>query len=108
MSLHNSIFIARTRGVGVLDGALALELGITGPNLRASGIDHDLRRDAPYGAYDELAVRTCVATEGDCLARAKVRIAEMRESIRLVRDGLDGDARGPHLRLQARSASRRR
>ncbi len=63
MSVGNSIFIARTKGIGVLDGALALELGITGPNLRASGVDHDLRRDAPYGAYDELKVRPCVATE---------------------------------------------
>jgi NADH-quinone oxidoreductase subunit D len=95
MSLDNSIFVARTRGVGVLDGALALELGITGPNLRASGIDHDLRLHAPYGAYGELGVRTCVATEGDCLARAKVRVAEMRESIRLVRDALSGLPEGP-------------
>jgi NADH-quinone oxidoreductase subunit D len=95
MSVDNSIFIARTRGVGVLDGALALELGITGPNLRASGVDHDLRRDAPYGAYDELVVRPCVASGGDCLARAKVRVAEMRESIRLVREGLAGLPEGP-------------
>ncbi len=95
MSVENGIFVARTRGVGVLGGTLALELGITGPNLRASGIEHDLRCHAPYGAYAELGARPCVATEGDCLARAKVRVAEVRESIRLVRDALAGLPEGP-------------
>ncbi len=95
MTLHNSIFVARTRGVGVLDGELALELGITGPILRASGVDHDLRRDAPYGAYDELKVRVAVEQGGDCYARAKVRVAEMRDSIRLVREAIEGVPEGP-------------
>lgn len=95
MSVGNAIFVTRTKGIGVLSGDLALELGITGPNLRASGVDHDLRRDAPYGAYDELPVRTCVGKGGDCLARARVRVDEMRESIRLVRDGLAGLPEGP-------------
>ena len=95
MSVSNSIFVDRTMGVGVLDATLALELGITGPNLRASGVDHDLRRDAPYGAYDELKVRPCVGSGGDCLARASVRIDEMRDSIRLVREGLEGLPEGP-------------
>lgn len=95
MSLHNGVFRARTEKVGVLDGALALELGITGPILRASGVDHDLRRDAPYHAYDELRVDVPVEQGGDCLARARVRFAEMRESIRLVRAALDGLPEGP-------------
>jgi NADH-quinone oxidoreductase subunit D len=95
MSLDNSIFVARTKSVGVLDGALALELGITGPILRASGVDHDLRRDAPYHAYDEIEVKVAVERDGDCLARAKVRFAEMRESIRIVRDAIDGVPEGP-------------
>ncbi len=95
MSMENSIFIDRTRGVGVLDGELALELGITGPNLRASGVDHDLRRDAPYGAYDELKVNVAVETGGDCLSRARVRFAEMLDSIRLVREAIDGVPEGP-------------
>jgi NADH-quinone oxidoreductase subunit D len=95
MSVDNAIFMSRTRGIGVLPGALALELGVTGPNLRASGIDHDLRRDAPYGAYDELPVKPAVAHEGDCFARARVRFDELRESIRLVRAGLDGLPAGP-------------
>ncbi len=95
MSLGSAIFVARTKGVGVLPGELALDLGITGPILRASGVDHDLRRDAPYGAYDEVEVRVPVETAGDCLARTKVRFAEMRESIRLVRAMIDGVPEGP-------------
>jgi NADH-quinone oxidoreductase subunit D len=89
MTLQNGIFLTRTRGVGVLDAELALELGITGPILRASGVDHDLRRDAPFHAYDEVAVRVITAEGGDCLARARVRMLEVRESIRLVREMVD-------------------
>ncbi len=86
MTVQNRIFQQRTRGVGVLDGELALELGITGPVLRASGIDHDLRRDAPFHAYDEVKVNVKTAKGGDCLARAEVRVEEMKESVRLVRE----------------------
>ncbi|MBX7190943.1 MAG: NADH-quinone oxidoreductase subunit D [Sandaracinaceae bacterium] len=95
MSYENRIFRQRTSGVGVLDGALALELGVSGPILRASGVDHDLRRDAPFHAYDEVEVKVATATEGDCLARTKVRVEELRESIRLVRLFLDGLPEGP-------------
>jgi NADH-quinone oxidoreductase subunit D len=91
----NDIYIERTRGVGVVDGPLAMELGITGPVLRAGGIDHDLRRDAPYHCYDEIEVRVATATAGDCEARAAVRLAEIRESIRLVRSLVDGIPEGP-------------
>ena len=71
MTLENRIFLERTRGVGTLDGELALELGITGPILRACGVDHDLRRDAPFHAYDEVKVNVVTAQGGDCLARAR-------------------------------------
>ncbi|MCA9610201.1 MAG: NADPH-quinone oxidoreductase, partial [Myxococcales bacterium] len=94
MTLENRIFRDRTDGVGVLDGDLALELGVTGPNLRASGVDHDLRRDAPFHAYDEVDVKVAVAQGGDCLARTEVRVAEIVESIRLVRLFLDGIPEG--------------
>lgn len=94
MTLLNRIFVERTRGVGVLDGELALELGVTGPILRASGVDHDLRRDAPFHAYDEVEVHVATETTGDCLARAKVRLAELEESIRLVRAMIDGVPEG--------------
>ena len=95
LSLANGIFVMRSKGVGVLDGELALELGITGPVLRACGVDHDLRRDAPYSAYDELKVNVVVAQGGDCLARANVRFGEMKESIRLARAAIDGMPEGP-------------
>ncbi len=95
LGLLNSIFIDRSKDVGVLSGDLALELGISGPILRASGVDHDLRRDAPYSAYDEIAVNVVTRTAGDCLARAQVRFDELRESIRLARAALDGMPEGP-------------
>ncbi len=91
----NRIFDVRTRGVGTISSELALGLGLTGPVLRASGVDHDLRRDAPYGAYDEVPVNVMTETSGDCLARALVRIREMTESIRLARALIDGMPEGP-------------
>jgi NADH-quinone oxidoreductase subunit D len=94
MTLQNRIFLDRTTGVGTLDAELALELGITGPILRACGVDHDLRRDAPFHAYDEVKVNVVTAKGGDCLARARVRIGEMRESVRIVREIVDGVPEG--------------
>jgi len=91
----NAIFADRIRGVGVLDADLALALGITGPNLRAAGVDHDLRRDAPYHAYDEIEVKVQTEKAGDCQARTLVRLREMRESIRIVRELIDNVPEGP-------------
>jgi NADH-quinone oxidoreductase subunit D len=91
----NQIYRDRTVGVGVLDGELAISLGITGPLARASGIDHDLRRDAPYHLYGELDVNVPIETAGDCLARTSVRILEMRESIRIVREIIGSVPEGP-------------
>lgn len=95
ITLANKIFSERTKGIGVLDGELALELGLSGPILRASGVDHDLRRDAPYHAYDEIEVNVATAKEGDCWARSVVRLAELRESIRIVRAMIDAVPEGP-------------
>lgn len=95
LTTQHSIFMARTADIGVLGPELALELGITGPNLRASGVDHDLRRDAPYHAYDELSLRIPVETAGDSGARARVRVQELRESLRLVEQLCDGIPEGP-------------
>jgi NADH-quinone oxidoreductase subunit D len=91
----NQIFVERTRGVGVIDAELAMELGITGPILRAAGVDHDLRKHAPYHAYDELEINVQTETAGDCQARTLVRIHEIRESIRIVRALIDGVPEGP-------------
>ncbi len=79
------IFQERTQGVGVLTTEQALALSATGPILRATGLDWDLRRDMPYMFYDELDFDVVVGTHGDAFDRYAVRLNEMRESIRLVR-----------------------
>ena len=66
-----------------------------GPLLRASGVDFDLRRDAPYSAYEDFEFKVPVETDGDCFARYRVRMVEFRESIRIVRQALDGLPEGP-------------
>jgi NADH-quinone oxidoreductase subunit D len=91
----NAFFMMRTQGVGVITRELALEVGISGPLLRASGVDFDLRRDAPYSSYGDFTFRVPVEVAGDCYARYKVRMVEFRESIRIVRQILDGLPEGP-------------
>lgn len=81
---NNPVFLERTKGIGVLKAAEALDLGATGPIARASGIDWDLRRDMPYDAYGEAKFSVPLGTEGDVYARYKVRMAEMRESVKIV------------------------
>lgn len=95
LTFSQRIFDVRTKGIGVMSPELALSLGQTGPILRACGISHDLRRDAPYHAYDEVEVNVATATGGDCRARAEVRLAEIHESIRLVRLMVDDVPAGP-------------
>ncbi len=85
----NEIFEARTQGVGYIDPQQAIAYGLTGPMLRASGINWDLRVHRPYMAYREVPVNVQVRQEGDCFARYKVRIQEIYESIRLCRVALD-------------------
>jgi NADH-quinone oxidoreductase subunit D len=92
---HHRIFRERTRGVGIIDGELAMELGITGPILRAAGVSHDLRKHAPYHAYDEIDVNVQTETAGDCQARTLVRIREIRESIRIAATLVDNVPEGP-------------
>ncbi len=94
---ENRIWLARTRGVGVLSVEDALAYGITGPNLRASGLAYDLRKAEPYSSYDQFDFHIPVRTEGDCYARYLVRVAEMRQSIRITRQALDGLPQGPIL-----------
>ena len=91
----NIIFQERTKGIGVLSADLARSLGCTGPVLRASGVSYDVRRNRPYGIYAKLAFNVPVMTEGDSWARYKVRIAEMRESLKIVRQALDTMPEGP-------------
>ncbi len=91
----NAFFTMRTKGVGVISRTLAKEVGISGPLLRASGVDFDLRRDAPYSSYQDFQFRVPVESAGDCFARYRVRMVEFRESIRIVRQVLDGLPEGP-------------
>lgn len=86
---ENEIFVQRMVGIGKISGQDALSLGLTGPSLRGSGIDWDVRRDTPYLAYEEFDWDVAVETEGDCMARYFVRIKEMRESYKLCRQALD-------------------
>lgn len=85
----NRIFIERLEGIGVMSGELALDLGVTGPSLRASGIEFDLRRATPYLKYNEVDFNIPTYTEGDSLARYFVRVDEMRESVKIVRQLLE-------------------
>jgi NADH-quinone oxidoreductase subunit D len=92
---RNRIWIARTKGVGVISADDALDLGVSGPALRATGIDWDLRRDHPYSSYEKFSFDVPVRTEGDVYARYLLRVAEMRESMKIVRQALDGLPEGP-------------
>ncbi len=87
--------LARTRGCGVLTRAQAQEWAVVGPVARASGLDIDVRRDQPYLAYAELGFQPVVRPEGDVQARVVVRALEMLESLRLLREALQGLPAGP-------------
>ena len=91
----NRIFIDRCENVGRISAADAIAWGLSGPNLRASGVSHDLRRDNPYLVYSELEFDVITLSEGDSLARFYVRIAEMRESAAILRQALDRLPEGP-------------
>ena len=92
----NEIFQSRVRGVGVFDRDLALAFGLTGANLRGSGVGFDVRRDRPYAAYDELQFDVPVGTTGDCWDRYAVRMEEMRQAARMIRQLVDGMPEGDH------------
>jgi NADH-quinone oxidoreductase subunit D len=86
---RNAIWLERTKGLGLLSAADALALGQSGPVLRASGVDWDLRRNQPYLAYDEVDFRVPVYSGGDVYDRYRVHMEEMRESTRIVAQALD-------------------
>ncbi len=91
----NEIFDARTQGVGYIDPQQAIAFGLTGPMLRASGVNWDLRVNRPYMAYREVPVNMQVRQEGDCFARYRVRMQEIWEGIRLCRVAIDKMPGGP-------------
>ena len=91
----NPIWGMRTKGVALLSAEDAIALGATGPTLRASGVDIDLRRDMPYSELRKFQFKVPVSQEGDVFARYMCRVQEMRESIVIVRQALDGMPEGP-------------
>lgn len=92
----NEIFQARTRGIGVIPGHIALEYGLSGANLRASGVDWDLRRDQPCGLpYDQIEWKVWTHPDGDSFARFWVRLQETREACRIIEQLLDAIPAGP-------------
>ena len=92
---QNPIFVMRTKGVAHLSKEDALALAATGPTLRASGVDVDLRRDGPYSGYENFKFNVPIASEGDVYARYLVRVAELRESQKIVKQALEGIPEGP-------------
>lgn len=95
MSGRAAVFEGRARGVGVIPKDLALSVGTSGPTLRGSGVAYDVRKDAPYDAYPELQFDVPVRTAGDCHARFEVRMEELRQSLRICRQILEGLPAGP-------------
>ncbi len=91
----NPIFMMRTKGVAYLSAEDAIALGAGGPTLRGSGVDIDLRRDAPYTGYENFKFKVPVRTEGDVFARYLCRVAELRESAGIVQQALAGMPEGP-------------
>jgi NADH-quinone oxidoreductase subunit D len=92
---RNEIFLERTRNIGVVPRERLLDLGVTGPLLRAAGEPWDLRKATPYQAYGDLDFRIPVGTVGDGYDRYRVRVQEMRESVRITEQALDGLPEGP-------------
>ena len=95
MITENPIWKARTVGIGKLTRQQALDLGVTGPMLRASGLAFDYRKARPYSGYENYDFEIPTATEGDVYARYVVRIAEMRQSLRIIQQAMDNLPDGP-------------
>jgi NADH-quinone oxidoreductase subunit D len=92
---RNRIWVDRTKDIGVISKAAAIDYALTGPNLRASGVDYDLRKAHPYLCYDQLKFDVPLGSVGDCYDRYLVRMEEVRQSIRIVHQCLDQLPGGP-------------
>jgi len=91
---NNPIWINRLKGVGYISPEDAIALGVSGPPLRAAGIDFDVRRDMPYSSYEKFQFKVPISTESDVWARYIVRMQEMRESVKICLQALDGMPEG--------------
>lgn len=92
---ENPLYLERTKGVGVISGREALRIGLTGPPLRASGVELDLRKAQPYSGYERFDFEVPTASNGDTYDRYIVRMEEMRQSLRIVEQALDNLPGGP-------------
>jgi NADH-quinone oxidoreductase subunit D len=92
---RNRIFVDRTKDIGVISKEDAIDYGLTGPNLRGCGVDHDVRKANPYLIYDQLEFDVPLGSVGDCYDRYLVRMEEMRQSVKIVRQCLDRLPDGP-------------
>ena len=85
---RNRIWFDRTADIGIISKEDAVAYGLTGPNLRGSGVDVDLRRDVPYSGYEQYEFEVPLGENGDCYDRYAVRVEEMRQSVRIVRQAI--------------------
>ena len=92
---HNRIWLERTRRVGIISGQEAIAIGLSGPPLRGSGVLKDVRKDEPYAAYADFEFDVPLGTVGDTYDRYLVRLEEFRQSIRIIRQAIDGLPEGP-------------
>jgi NADH-quinone oxidoreductase subunit C/D len=96
MVMQNRMFQARTRDIGGFDRDTAIEWGVTGPNLRATGFEWDFRKMRPYSGYDQFEFDIPTAIHGDCYDRAVVRVEEMRQSLRIIEQCVNNMPAGPY------------
>lgn len=96
MVLKNRIFKARTVGIGVYNTDEAIDWGVTGPGLRATGLDWDFRKRQPYSGYEQFDFEIPVSVNGDCYDRSLLRVEEMRQSIRIIEQCLNNMPSGPY------------
>jgi NADH-quinone oxidoreductase subunit D len=92
---RNPIFLDRTQDVGIITREEAIDFGLSGPNLRGSGVEHDVRKAQPYMIYDRFDFDVPVGTTGDCYDRYAIRILEMRESVKILRQCIADIPGGP-------------
>jgi NADH-quinone oxidoreductase subunit D len=91
----NPIWLRRTQGVGTISAEDAIAVGLSGPSLRGSGVDWDIRKKQPYSSYEKFEFKVPTRPEGDVYARYLVRVAEIRESLKIVNQALEGMPEGP-------------
>jgi NADH-quinone oxidoreductase subunit D len=92
---RNRIFVDRTKDVGILTKSQAIRRSCSGPVARASGVTRDLRKDEPYLCYGDFDFQVCCATAGDCFARYYIRMAEMKESLKILQQAIERIPEGP-------------